>query len=148
MAAAIESRRKLLILFGTLHLVFSILGLYVILTTVRSVGFLHDDADVPLVVECFYAMTIINTLFIASLALAGYRLLRSGVAAIPFSNLVTVGEIVYFFLLPVVWLVPNLRTSVASATGIGNVGIMVQGVLLYPLASLVILTNYRGRFPA
>ena len=137
--------RKTVALFGLLHILFSTFGLYVLLETIGSVGFLRDDQNAPFLVESFYTMIVINLLLVTALALAGYRLLVSGVAAITFSNLVSLSEIIYLLLLPVLWFVPHLGSSIPSATGIGNVGIMVQGVVLYPLASLVALSFCRHR---
>jgi hypothetical protein len=143
MSNAAKVHHQLIMLFGVLHILLSVLGLYVIVATVGSTSFLHDDPSAPHVVELFYGMTVVNVLLLAGLGLAGYRLLCSGVAAIRFSNLICIGEISYLLLLPLLW-ASNLRSSIASATGIGNVGVMVQGVALYPVISLVALTICRG----
>lgn len=137
--------QKVVKLFGVLHILLAAIGLYVIFVAFRSAGFLHDNSSTPLVVESFLSMTACNILLIAAVAVAGYRLLRSGPTAITFSNLVFLSEIAYLLLLPILLLVPQLRPSIASATGIGNVGVMVQFILLYPVISLAGLTVCRGR---
>jgi hypothetical protein len=143
MAAITGIYRKVISLFGLAHILLGIIGLYVITETVGSVGFLNNDAGTPFVVESFYAMTAINVLLIAAMGVAGFRLLYSGASAIAFSNLVCLIEIGYLLFLPILWLMPHLRTSLVSATGIGNVGLMVQGAVLYPVISLAVLSLCR-----
>jgi len=139
MSDAVGISRKVVVVFGILHLFFSLFGLYVVLVTVRSVTFLHDEPSAPLVVEFFYGMIAINVLLMTALGIAGYRLLRLGIGAMAFSNAVLFAEVAYVFLLPVLWLPTSLRSSIASVTGVGNVGIAVQGIVLYPIISLILM---------
>lgn len=137
--------RKVIMLFGALHVVLSARGLSMTITSVFLDGFLHDSPDAPFVVECFYGMTATNILFLAAVAFAGYRLIRQSTAAIRFSNYVCLGEIFYLLLLPFLWMLPRLGLSFASATGIANVGVMVQADVFYPPIAWIALTFCRWR---
>jgi len=70
-AGALGIYRRVILLFGVLHILFSALGLYVTFVTIRSVDFLRDDPSAPHVVESFYVMTVINVLLVAATSLAG-----------------------------------------------------------------------------
>jgi hypothetical protein len=87
-------------------------------------------------------MSVVNLVFILALALSGFLLLRTGVRAIIFANFVFGGEIVYF----VASLWPSrgaLGRSITEAYGIGNVGLIAQLVVGYPVIALIALNVAR-----
>jgi hypothetical protein len=89
-------------------------------------------------------MSAINLVFVLALALSGLLLLRTGVRAITFANVVLGGEMVYFVasLLPIQG---PLRLSIWEAYGIGNTPLAAQLIVGYPAIALIALNVARRR---
>ena len=130
--------------FGVLNLVFSAVGLWVALQTIAHPGHLLESRDSPFLVEAFYTMTALNLLFVLAIALSGVFLLIAGVRGIAFANVVFMAEVLYF--VASLWPVSGqVGHSITEAYGIGNVAIMAQMVVGYPLVALVVLNLVRNR---
>ncbi len=131
--------------FGVLNLVFVVVGLYVSFQTLAHPGHLSNSQFSPFLVEVFYTMSAVNLLFLLVLALSGFLLLRTGIKAVKFANVVFLAEIVY--LVGSLWPTRGpVGHSITGAYGIGNVAIMVQLVVGYPVVALIALNVARYRF--
>ena len=56
----------------------------------------------------------------------------------PFT-VVVIAEVVYFFSISILWLVPKINMSVAAATGVANGGLMIQFIILLPIWAPIVL---------
>jgi len=87
-------------------------------------------------------------LFLGLLALSGIYLIRLNNWGVTISNMVMMGEIVYFLIVELLWSSSSrpVSISVAGATGVANVGIGVQIFTCYPLVALGCLNWARWRY--
>jgi hypothetical protein len=81
----------------------------------------------------FYTMSAICIGCYALLAVFGIQFIRGQVAHLQSFITLVVFEVVYFFSIAGLWLVPGLGMSVGAATGIANGGLMIQFLILFPL---------------
>ena len=131
--------------FGALGIVLSFTGLLLEGKTMVRIGFLSNSKEAPFTLLAFYTMSSINFLFMVLLALGGYLLIRYGTKAITFCSFILIGELVYLILIPVLPFTGPIGNSINVATGIGNVAIMAQAVIAYPIIALIGLTLSKRR---
>lgn len=124
---------------GSLNILFSAFGIYFTCQTLFSTSFLANTAEQPLVVQAFYLMTVANLILLIALAWAGYLLLTDRPVAAKFCNFVFVAESLYVIVSLFLPFKGSLGASVSAAYGIGNVGIVPQLIVLYPLVGLLAL---------
>lgn len=89
--------------------------------------------------SAFYIMSGICIICFVLLLLSGMGVLF---LRLRFSELligVLVFEVVYFFSLGSLWLVPNAGSGIDAAIGVGNVGLAIQLEILFPLWAPIVL---------
>lgn len=132
-------------IFGAASILLAIVGLFLEAKTITRIGFLGNTKEAPFVVLAFYIMSGINFLFMTLVATGGYLLLRYNRRGITFASTVLVSELAYLILLAILPFTGPVGDSINVATGIGNVAIMVQAVIAYPLIAPIGLTLCRLR---
>jgi hypothetical protein len=129
---------------GVFNLLFAGIGMWVTLQTLAHPGHLLNTQVSPFLLQAFYTMSVLNLLFVLAVGVSGIFLLLVGVKVIRVVNVVFIAEVSYFALS----LCPfpgQLGHSITEAYGIGNVAIMAQMVVGYPLIALVVLNLVRPR---
>ena len=81
----------------------------------------------------FYTMSAVCVVCYVLLLACSTALLRSRVRWSGLLTGVLVFEVVYFFAVAALWMVPTIGQSVAGATGVANGGLMAQFIILFPL---------------
>jgi hypothetical protein len=109
---------------------------------------LRNTPNAPYFLQAFTAMTAINLTFEIMLAAAGVRLWQKRPEGLTICNVLFPVEVLYFLVITVLSFPAFPRTStmsLAGATGIGNVGLVVQWITGYPIVALVVLNLARRR---
>ncbi|MCK4886395.1 MAG: hypothetical protein KAS96_03345 [Planctomycetes bacterium] len=108
--------------------------------TVLSLPILElNDAEGPYTSYFFFLYTGINFIFLFFLAMSSVRLFKFNSKGISLLKLVLKVELVYFIVTSLLWLVPPIGMSAGGATGIGNMGISPQFLIIYPVTGPVAL---------
>jgi hypothetical protein len=131
---------------GALDAILSVLGLYLLLDPIwRGLFALNPSAGAPHFKIVFLTMLVANAVLLLFFVLAAVQLLRlkrSGVTAHATASALLV---VYEFVIAALWALGGpVGTSVAAATGVGNLGIAPfqcfnLAPFVYPIASTVLL---------
>jgi hypothetical protein len=120
--------------FGIANLIFAAIGLWAMSYTaaVVAAGWMRNSPDQPYFLRAFWTMTAMNLIFLAVLGFTGVRLLQLRRSAVKVCNILFVAEIVYFVCISL-W----SNSSIAAATGVGNLGITVNLLTGYPIVALI-----------
>ncbi|MGA8071963.1 MAG: hypothetical protein WB995_00725 [Candidatus Acidiferrales bacterium] len=112
---------------------------------------LRNTPDAPYFLQVFATMTAINLTFEIMLAIAGVRLWQKRPEGVAICNVLFPVEVLYFLGVTVLSFPAFPKTStmsLAGATGIGNVSLVVQWITGYPIVALVVLNLVRRRLNA
>ena len=103
-------------------------------------GVVGNTPETPLFVASYWTMTAINVCFLGFLVLGSVYLFQLRALGVAICNIVFVGEILYFLVTTFLWfprILPEaMTTSVAAATGLGNMGLSPQLATAYPLIAM------------
>lgn len=117
-------------LLACIHLVLVGYGLYLMAACGMHI-YRIPSPDLP---HPFWAMVLINLLFMSLLSYAAFLLWRRRTLGLKVSLAVFAAEFFYFFAISAIWMSGGpLATSVAEATGIGNMGLAPQDLTGYPI---------------
>jgi hypothetical protein len=133
--------------FATGNVLVVLVGLLFLVPTAWSVGFGAVE-NVPTnshFASWFWAMAFINLCFLALLVVGGVHLFRLWPSGVTMCNVVFVGEIIYFLTIGFFWSALPVTSGVASATGVGNMGLSPQLISGYPLVALICLNLARRK---
>jgi hypothetical protein len=136
--------RVLVVIVGAIAVLTALCGLYynsASLSTALCGGFsdLVGQHEVTYFYPAFYVMSGICIVCYLLLLVVGVDLLRARLRWSRFLTGVLIFEVVYFFSIGVLWLMPNVGMSVGAATGVANGGLMVQFIILFPLWAPLVL---------
>jgi len=81
----------------------------------------------------FYTMSAICIACYIALLTCGVQFVRLRTNLLKLFVGVIIFEIVYFFSIGPMWLIPKIGMSVAAASGVANGGLMFQAFILFPL---------------
>jgi len=81
----------------------------------------------------FYTMSVICIACYIALLTCGVQFVRLRTNLLKLFVGVIIFEIVYFFSIGPMWLIPKIGMSVAAASGVANGGLMFQAFILFPL---------------
>ncbi|OYW73128.1 MAG: hypothetical protein B7Z37_22710 [Verrucomicrobia bacterium 12-59-8] len=83
----------------------------------------------------FYVMSAVCVICYLLLIFFGIQFLRGRTVHVRAFTRLLIFEVIYFFLIAMLWLVPDpdMGMSIAAATGIANGSLMAQFVILFPL---------------
>jgi hypothetical protein len=136
--------------FAVTNFLVVLVGAFLMATFIPSVvtGAVGNSARDPYFLEFYWPMAAMNVCFLGSLVLGGIYLLQLKNFGVTICNAVFIAEIVYFFGLAVFWSSAFPRAvymSAASASGVGDFGLVPQLICGYPLLALVGLNVARWR---
>jgi hypothetical protein len=148
-----SSRNIPAIVVGVALLLTAGFGLYY--NGLTAIGMWQHASDPPLrsyderhFVAAYVLMWLVCTFCYLALMVCGVDLVRSKVRWARTVTLILVFEVVYFFTISLLWVMPSIGTSVAAATGVANGGLMAQFVILLPLWAPLLLWRAQKRPPA
>lgn len=99
----------------------------------KPVETVSSDPSIPYFHPAFYAMSAICVCCYGTLLFFGVEFLRGRTSHLKKFTALLIGEVAYYFLVGVLWMVPGIGMSVAAATGVANGGLVVQLIILFPL---------------
>jgi hypothetical protein len=138
---ALTSRREIVKLDGLVlrivggtAVIVAALGLFYTVPPLQTFFMNHEpDPDAPYFFLAFTVMTGICLACYVLLAFSGIHFLRGRTRLAGLFVGVLIFEVVYFFVVVGLWMMPEIGGSVAAATGVANGGLMIQAMILFPL---------------
>ncbi len=136
--------RVSVIVVGGVAVLAALFGLYyngtTLILAIRG-SFSEQDAQQKLTYfyPVFYSMSAICITFYFLLLVSGIALLRVRLGWSGFLSWLLLFEVIYFFSIGFLWLIPNVGMSIAAASGVANEGLMVQFIILFPLWAPLVL---------
>ena len=135
--------------FEFLHIALALFGLWLVVPHLLTRRPLDQPLGpgMPYIEQAFLVMTGINLLLLLVEALAGILLLRLRPTGIHISNVLFTLMILSFLAHPVLFVSGRgpVRDSIAAAAGAGNIGIVFQLLIGYPVIALVVLNLLRRK---
>lgn len=133
-----RTAKNILRLIGAIAIICAAFGLYYNGSSIVvsfSGAFTEGESrhDTPYFYPAFYIMSAICILCYSLLIVFGVQFIRGRAFRVEWFITLVLFEIVYFFSIGMLWLVPGIGMSVAAATGVANGGLMVQFLILFPL---------------
>jgi hypothetical protein len=130
--------RIIFCVIGTLSIVTGLFGLWYngVTLTAALFGALKDKSAVtamPYFTVVFYSMSLICVVCYLLLVFFGFQFVRGRYANTPNFVGLLIFEVVFFFLIGLLWLMPNVGSSIAGASGVSSGGMMAQFIILFPL---------------
>ncbi len=141
--------KRLIQLFGFLGVVLGAFGL--ILIAAGIVRFIQRSQVIegsPYASEAFYGFSFVSALFDLVLVYVGFLLWRIDDRGLRVANVLFPAELLYWILTPTIQLfllmskterTAQIGHSMASAGGIGDIGLTPQLVTAFPLVGLIVL---------
>jgi len=93
----------------------------------------EHDPEIPYFLPVFVTMSAICVVCYVFLILSGVQFIRGRLGVFPLFKGVLVFEVIYFFSIGAMWLIPKIGMSIAAASGVANGGLMLQAFILFPL---------------
>ena len=107
--------------------------LYNLVTLSVDMSEFAQDPDLPYLYPAFYTMSAVCISCYAALLACGIQFARMRTGLLWLFVVVIASEVVYFFAVAMMWLIPDIGMSVGAATGIANGGLAIQAFVLFPL---------------
>jgi hypothetical protein len=126
--------RAALVAVGVVSAVLALAGFWYNFTSI-SADFSHmlPQIDAPYFYQAFYTMSAICLACYCLLLYIGVQLIRSKTNMVTLLTLLLLAEVLYFFAVGSLWMMPEYGMSIAAATGVANGGLMFQAFTLFPL---------------
>ena len=119
---------------GAVAIVLALCGFAYNFSTIRvdySNAFGHDID--PYFYHAFYTMSAICLACYTLLLYIGVQMIRGKTDVTRLLVLLIAFEVLYFFAIGSLWLLPDYGMSIGGATGVANGGLMIQVFSLFPL---------------
>ena len=136
---------------GSVNVFLSMDGLDAMLTDM-SFWLANPNADLRYFRVAYYTMCAVNLFFIVMLCLTALDFLQLKLPSVRLYAWLVLALIAYYLLLALLWFLPNpIGISIASASGVGNMGIASFEFVLflvpygYPVVSVVALYIARSK---
>jgi hypothetical protein len=131
---------------AVINAALTVWGIYEMLNPVDSFwnGW-RPHLDAPYFGIVFVVMTLINITLLVLFLVATFQLFRLKPSAVMLHSIASASVVAYFMLNALLWGIrPSISTSIAAATGVGNMGLAPFLLLfhvptLYPIASTIVL---------
>lgn len=143
---AIRAVGVLAIFSALIGLCYNFVGLAVSFTS--TYGARIANLDEPYFFPAFYSMSAICIGCYLLLIAFGVQLFRYQTARLKGFTTLLIFEVVYIFLVDILWQVPEIGRSVAAATGVANGGLTLQGIIFFPLWAPPVAFWARKQLPA
>lgn len=133
-----KSAKIILSVIGSISVITALFGLWYNGSTllVAFSGAFSDDKtteEMPYLLLAFYSMSAICIVCYFFLAIFGYQFIRGRYHNMSKFVALVIFEVVFFFSIALLWIVPNVGLSLGGATGISMGGLMAQFFILFPL---------------
>lgn len=124
----------LLRITGVVAILVSGLGLaYNVSNLFTDFSSFADELELEYFYTAFYSMSAICIACYLAILLCGIQFVRLRTNLRFLFVGVLIFEVLYFFAIAAMWLIPSIGRSVGGATGVANGGLMFQFVVLFPL---------------
>lgn len=136
---------------GTLNAGLVAFGVYLLLSSIRVLFTVGRHSEFPYFRVAFVVMMVLNAVFLVLFLLAAFQLLRLRKAGVVVHAITSAMLIAYCVLNGMLWLAGRgIGSSIAAATGVGNMGIAPFAILfvvpyMYPIASSLALLVARWK---
>ncbi len=118
---------------GIISIILAIIGIgYNMLGLSADFSDVHNNYEIPYFYYAFYIMSSICMVCYAFLIICGIKFLFLKTRIYKLFIGILVFEIIYFFSLSVMCMLPKIGMSISAATGVANGGLMFQGFILFP----------------
>ena len=129
-----KKAKAIMITVGVISILLAVVGFWYNLTTLfTDFSELVQKQDIPHFYPAFYLMSAICIGCYIILLICGVQFVRLRTRLLKLFSGVIIFEVVYFFFIGIMWMVPKIGMSVGAATGIANGGLMFQAFILFPL---------------
>ncbi len=129
-----KKAKGIMIAVGVASVVMASVGLWYNLTTLfTDFSSLMQEHDIPHFYPAFYTMSAICIGCYLVLLTCGIQFIRLRTRLLGLFIGIIIFEVVYFFSIGTMWLIPKVGMSVGAATGVANGGLMFQAFILFPL---------------
>ena len=131
-----EMRRESVILriVGTMAILLAGLGIWYNLFGLSFFLLNREhDPETPYFLAAFMIMSTICIVCYILLIVTGVQFVRGKTGLARLFTGVLIFEVLYFFSIGIMWLMPKIGMSVGAATGVANGGLMFQVIILFPL---------------
>lgn len=121
----------LLIIAAVLGLLYNVNSLFVAFSGAFDQS--PDIAGLPYFFTAFYVMSSICIGCYLAIIAASVGLCRGSATCARLLAMLLLFEVLYFFAISALWMLPSVGRGIGAATGIANEGLMVQFLLLMPI---------------
>ena len=129
-----KKAKVIMIGMGIVSISMAVVGLWYNLTTLfTNFSSLVQEYDIPHFYPAFYTMSTICIGCYLVLLTCGVQFIRLRTGLVKLFVGILIFEVVYFFSIGTMWLIPKVGMSVGAATGVANGGLMFQAFILFPL---------------
>jgi len=129
-----KKARITMIVLGTISIAVAGSGIWYNVTALfTDFSGVTRQQDTPYFYPAFYVMSGLCLACYISLLTCGVQFLRSRMNLFRLFVGTVIFEVLYFFTISALWMVPRIGMSVAAATGVASGGLMFQGSILFPL---------------
>lgn len=129
-----KKARIAMMVVGAVSMAAAVMGLWYNASTLfADFSDLTRELDIPYFYPAFYIMSGLCLLCYISLLICGLQFLRSRANLFRLFVGTVIFEVLYFFAIGILWMIPGIGMSVGAATGVANGGLTFQAVILFPL---------------
>ncbi|MHC4570730.1 MAG: hypothetical protein ACYS0C_01460 [Planctomycetota bacterium] len=129
-----KKAKGFMIAVGVISTVLAVLGLWYNSSSLfTDFSEFVQEQDIPYFYPAFYTMSAVCIACYSILLICGVQFLRLRTRLLSLFVVVLIFEVIYFFSIGAMWLVPKIGMSVAAATGVANGGLTFQAFVLFPL---------------
>jgi drug/metabolite transporter (DMT)-like permease len=125
---------------GIVSIILALLGLsYNVCTIFGDYSNVTKEHNQQYFYPAFYIMSSICIICYLIILICGIQYVRIRTKIFPLFLSILIFEIVYFFSVGFMWLIPQIGHSVAGATGVSNGGMVFQFITLFPIWAPIIV---------
>jgi hypothetical protein len=129
-----KTAKGFMIAVGIASIAMAGIGLwYNLMTLFTDFSDLVQEKGIVYFYPAFYTMSAICIACYVALLLCGVQFVQLRTSLLKLFVGVIIFEIVYFFSIGPMWLIPKIGMSIGAATGVANGGLMFQAFILFPL---------------
>lgn len=129
-----KKAKVIIVAVGVLSVAMAAVGLLYNLTTLLiDYSDSMQERDIPYFYPAFYSMSTICIGCYIVLLTCGIQFIRLRTKLLKLFVGILIFEVIYFFSIGPMWLIPKIGMSIGAATGVANGGLSFQGFILFPL---------------
>jgi hypothetical protein len=134
MERTMKKEKTALVVVGSTSILMALVGLWYNSSSLLAHSQdLTEELDTPYFNLAYFTMSAVCIVCYIALFACGVQFIRLRTGHLLFFAALLGFEVVYFFSIGFLWLVPGIGMSVAAATGVANGGLSLQALTLFPL---------------